>query len=105
MKIVSRPNLVAEADDGSIGSGPNVLRLTDEQLEVVMTLLCYVLPNQGHVHSEAAFEILDMVELALGHDFIDKCTQKMDLYVKVEDDLGETVFESDDTMSVSIGVV
>ena len=91
MKIYSRPP--AEDDDVLMGSGQNVLMLTDEQLELISALVCSCrLGQQGY--SNAAYEIIDMIETAYGSDWMHDASDRVDPQVCIEDSGGNVVFNS-----------
>lgn len=91
MKIYSRPP--AEDDDVLMGSGQNVLMLTDEQLELVTALVCSCRLGH-HAFATAAYEIIDMIETQYGNDWMHAATEKVDPQVSVEDARGSVVFNS-----------
>lgn len=91
MKIYSRP---PQEDDGVLmGSGQNVLMLNDEQLELIAALVCTCRLGQ-QTYSNAAYEIIDMIETQYGTDWMHNATDKVDPHVTVEDDRGGVVFSS-----------
>lgn len=90
LKIVTRPR---EDLDIIIGSGTNVLRLTDQQLELVAALISSCrLGQQGY--SSAAYEILDLLEEEFGSDFVNDASDRVDLQVTIEDSMGVVVFST-----------
>ena len=91
MKIVSRPNQADEDEMFGIGTGPNILRLTDEQLELVLTFIYHCRLGGRTVHSTAAFEFIDLIEKTLGVDVFDDACAAVDLQVTIEDDQGDVI--------------
>lgn len=89
MKIYSRPSL--EDGDMVIGGGSNLLKLTDEQLELIAALVCSCRLGQ-HTYANAAYEIVDMIETVYGSDWMHDASDNVDLQVTIEDNNGDVVF-------------
>lgn len=91
MKISSRPQ--PSTADVQLGTGKNVLNLTDEQLELVTALMCSC--RLGHQpYATAAYEVIEMIEEQFGSDWMYGVTDKVDPHVTVEDHSGSVVFAS-----------
>ena len=91
MKIYSRPPL--HDDDVMMGAGQTLLPLTDEQLELIAALVCSCRLGQ-HTYSNAAYEIIDMIETVYGTDWMHDATDRVDPHVTIEDSMGNVVFNS-----------
>ena len=93
MKIYSRPPL----DDVIVmGTGAHQLQLTDEQLELITALVCSCRLGQ-QTYSNAAYEIIDLIETQFGSDWMSDATDRVDPRVTVEDRYGNVVFSSSST--------
>lgn len=91
MKICSRPP--EDEDDIVIGTGAHQLRIDDEQLELLAALLCTCRLGQQK-YSNAAYEMINMIENVYGADWMHNATDKVDPHVSVEDAQGGVVFSS-----------
>lgn len=85
MKIVSRPDEDEESE--VMGSGPHMLRLTDEQLTLI-TALCAHCRMTKSVYSTAAAEVMTAVEEMHGSGAISDACDLVDLHATIEDDTG-----------------
>ncbi len=76
-----------------MGAGSNMLQLTDEQLELIAALVCTCRLGQ-QTYSNAAYEIIDMIETQYGTDWMHDATDRVDPHVTVEDANSNVLFTS-----------
>lgn len=91
MKISSRPP--EDGDSIAIGSGSITLHLTDHQMELIAALMGNCRLGQG-TYSQAAFEILEMIEDEFGSDYVADASDLVNLEVTIEDHTGSVVFST-----------
>ena len=104
MKIVSRPDQNELDEMFGIGNGENVLRLTDEQFELICALVYSCRLGSSTPYSDAAFDISAMIEAELGSDTMDEAYQAVDLQVTIEDSNGSVIFETEPSHIINIEV-
>lgn len=91
MKIVTRPN--PNQVDPGIGSGDNIIKLTDDQLDLFIVLISYCRIGPS-TYAQAALELATLFAAEYGNDVIDEAMSNIDVHVSVDDDNGDTIFES-----------
>jgi hypothetical protein len=101
MKITSRPS--ASATD-HIGTGDNLLALTDEQLDLFIALIGHCRLGGGSSAAQAAYELIELFDEEYGDEVMEDASMKLGLTVTVEDANGDTVFESLDGYEVTLDV-
>lgn len=104
MKIVSRPDQNEIDEMYGIGDGENVLRLTDDQFELVLALVCMCRLGNNSKYCDAAFELGTAVDKALGPDAMMEAFENVGAEVTIEDDTGSLIFESDSSHTINIEV-
>lgn len=98
--ITSRPTL----EDPAIGTGSNLLRLTDDQLNLVVALVCHCRLGGGSPASVAALELAGVFSTALGDMAIEDAMMNLDLTTTIEDEDGNTIFTSISGYEVTLNV-
>lgn len=90
MKITSKPA------GTPIGIGDNLVHLTDDQLDLIMALVCQCRLGAGSPYSVAAFELCSLFSEEYGDELAKAASMAVDFTISVEDDDGNTIFESID---------
>lgn len=90
MKIKSRPDAADDSAEIVIGNGTNVLKLSDEQLELIAALVANCRLGQSG-YSAAAYEILKLLEEEFGDDFATDAADNVDLQATIEDFHGNVI--------------
>jgi hypothetical protein len=90
MKIKSRPSASGNL---SAGNGVNTLNLTDEQLEVIMSLMCHVRLGQG-TYSQAIGDLMSDLEEEFGSDIFTDATDNVPIGVTIEDQMGMIMYKT-----------
>jgi len=103
MTIVSRPQPSAPSTNG-LGTGSNTLNLTDEQLELVMALVYNCRLGTGTPYSQAAFELIGLIEDEFGDDFMQDASDNVNLQVTIEDEHGLVEYETDGSQFITLEV-
>jgi hypothetical protein len=104
MKIVSRPNHAEIDEMFGVGAGPNLLRLTDDQLQLMLALVYSCRLGSNTKYSDAAFDIITMIDRELGDDTMSEAFETVMPGVTIEDDLGALIFEAGPSHTINIEV-
>lgn len=88
MKITSRPGL--DEDDDTMGTGPHLLRLTDEQLTLIAALTAHCRMTRS-TYSMAAADIMGAIEEKHGLGVISDACNIVDLHATIDDAVGVVI--------------
>lgn len=89
MKILSKRAF----EDLTVGDGPNLLRLTDDQLDLIVSLLCNMVLNKNKQYGSAALDLICDIEDAYGTEVIDDVTKMVKFKVCIMNDEDDILYE------------
>ena len=92
-KIQSRPEEDVQLDGVTlvIGDGENLLRVTDEELELITAYLYVTRLGKPGIYKAAAFSLSVAISDALGDDFSEEAYNNVMPTISIEDSQGNTV--------------
>lgn len=99
MTIVTRPDAI----DNAIGTGDHILRLNDDQLELIIAYLHATRLGQAQ-YQQAAFELVTALGDEFGDEFCSDASDRVGLMVTVDDIDDNTIFKSIDGYDVILEV-
>jgi hypothetical protein len=92
MKILSKRAYEAV----EIGNGPNHLKVTDDQLDLIIGIMCNTVLNENKQYGNAAFQFIQTIERVFGSRLVGEVSDKMKFRVRLYDENDDTICEIDE---------
>jgi hypothetical protein len=91
MKILSK----RAYDELTVGDGPNLLRVTDDQLDLIVSILCNMVLDRKKQYGSAALDLICAIEDAYGTEVINDVSENVKFKVCIMNDDNDVLYEMD----------
>jgi len=84
MILSSRP----EETEDTVGSGPYLMRMEIEELQLLATFLWVTRLGKGP-YKEAAFNLMNNIDALMGDDFMQEASEDVNMSISIVDDMDQ----------------